>query len=253
MVTNGEEMMRREQIAVIVAGLLVVLAGCNPATEGLVKKTEASVQVGGVSPTEGDIGSVGSQLLDPSTRSLIHEYGRTIKEYAKAYGIDWRLVLAVIEAESGFQWDAESHKGAVGLMQLMPATSAELDARLDIEVLADPDDNIHGGVYYLRKLYDMFDGAEPSDRIMLTLAAYNAGVGRVYDAQLVGAYLHEDPTKWETVRDALPLLSKRYYTLHKNIWEEGRPKAGWFGNAGETVAYVGKTMECYDEYRLILN
>jgi len=138
-------------------------------------------------------------------------------------------------------------------MQLMPTTSEEIGRTLEVDVLAHPEDNIHGGVFYMGKLYSLFEGADPSNRLKLTLAAYNAGVGRVYDAQVVAAYLHEDPYSWEAVRDALPLLSKRYHTLHKNVWEGEKPKSGWFGNSKETVAYVEKTMEYYDEYRLVLN
>lgn len=199
-------------------------------------------------PTQIDL-----QLLDPETKAILGSYGSTIQSVSNEYGLDWRLVLAVIKQESRFAVDAESHKGATGLMQMMPSTVEEVGRKLEIEDMAHPMNNIRGGIYYLKKLYDLFEGTDESDRIQLTLAAYNAGIGRVYDAQELAAYLKDNPTKWQSVRDALPLLSKRYYTLHKNIWLQEKPKAGWFGNSRQTVAYVDKVMEYYDDYRLVLN
>jgi membrane-bound lytic murein transglycosylase F len=119
--------------------------------------------------------------------------------------------------------------------------------------MSHPASNIHGGVYYMKRLYNLFEGSDPSDRLKLTLAAYNAGLGRVYDARDIAAYLHEDPNTWESVRNALPLLSKRYYTLHRSVWEDARPSVGWFGNSRETLTYVDRIMDTYEEYQLVLN
>jgi len=59
--------------------------------------------------------------------------------------------------------------------------------------------------------------------------------------------------EWEGVKDALPLLSKRFYTLHRSVWGQDRPKSGWFGNAGQTLKYVDSVMDYYDDFRLALN
>ncbi len=191
----------------------------------------------------------------PDTEALriLRSYGPTIKSYSAEYGFDWRLILAIMKQESRFVPHAESHKGAAGLMQIMPATSVDVARVLEIKDMTHPKNNIRGGIYYLRWLYDLFGDAEEGDRIKLTLAAYNAGVRRVYDAQDVAAYLDENPTTWLAVRDALPLLSKRYYTLHRNVWPQEKPNAGWFGNSRETVRYVENIMDYYDEYRLLFN
>jgi len=229
---------------------------CSPVSENVVKKTSVD-NLGETGQPHGS--QDGSQmakesLVDPATRMIIRSYGPTIKKYAKQYGFDWRLILAVMKAESRFSHEAQSDKGATGFMQIMPVTSDEVGRVLEIEDMAHPKNNIHGGVYYLRKLYNLFEGAEPSDRIKLTLAAYNAGIGRVYDAQMLAAYFHDNPRKWDAIRDALPLLSKRFYTLHINVWGQEKPKvAGWFGSSKETLAYVERIMDYYDEYRLLLN
>ncbi len=93
-----------------------------------------------------------------------------IKEAAHRYAVSEDLVMAVIEVESRFDARAVSHRGARGLMQLMPATAASLGVRDAF----DPRDNIHGGVRHLRWLMDRFDHDLP-----VVLAAYNAGEGAV--------------------------------------------------------------------------
>ena len=108
-------------------------------------------------------------------------------------------------------------------------------------------------MYYLKTLYNLFEGLDEPDRTKLALAAYNAGIGRIYDAQDLAAYLQENPGNWQSIRDALPLLSRRYYTLHQNVWDQEKPRSGWFGNARETVAYVDNVIATYDNLRLLLN
>ncbi len=97
-------------------------------------------------------------------------YDEAIKEIALRYKVEPAIVKAVIRAESNFDPFAVSHKGAEGLMQLMPAT-AEM---LAVANAFDPVSNIEGGTKYLRYLLDKFNG-----NLKLTLAAYNAGEGAV--------------------------------------------------------------------------
>ncbi|WP_328986274.1 lytic transglycosylase domain-containing protein [Thiorhodovibrio winogradskyi] len=89
---------------------------------------------------------------------------------ARRHGIDPNLVHAVIRAESAYRPNAKSPAGACGLMQLMPATAR----RFGVRDIWDPEQNIRGGVAYLRFLLDRFDGD-----IRLALAGYNAGEGAV--------------------------------------------------------------------------
>jgi soluble lytic murein transglycosylase-like protein len=104
-------------------------------------------------------------------------YARNPKEFepiidscAAEYGVDKSLVKAVIHAESGYNPNAVSSKGAVGLMQLMPETARGLRVANSF----DPADNVRGGVRHLRFLLDTFRG-----NVRLALAAYNAGLSAV--------------------------------------------------------------------------
>ena len=105
------------------------------------------------------------------------QYGRNSEEFepiisqcATDYGVDRSLVKAVIHAESSYNPQAVSRKGARGLMQLMPGTAQDLKVVNSF----DPQDNIRGGVRYLRFLLDTFRGD-----VTLALAAYNAGLSKV--------------------------------------------------------------------------
>lgn len=98
------------------------------------------------------------------------EFNAIINSLSAEYGVDTALVKAVIHAESDYNPNAVSPKGARGLMQLMPRTAQDLKVCNTF----DPKDNIRGGVRYLRFLLDTFKGD-----VSLALAAYNAGLSRV--------------------------------------------------------------------------
>ena len=89
-----------------------------------------------------------------------------ISEYAKKYQIDFALIKAMIRAESGFNPQAVSRKGARGLMQLMPETAL----RMNVSNAFNPKENIEGGVRYFKYLLSLFN-----NDLRLSLAAYNAG------------------------------------------------------------------------------
>lgn len=235
---------------------LALIAGCTPFGEGILRKGDTSrTEAVAIEQTVEvqEKAAAEKPSLDLLTRATIRDYGPVIKTYSKRYGFDWRLILALIRQESRFSPQAVSHKGAFGLMQIMPVTCKEVSLVLGIENMALPQNNIRGGIFYLRTMYNRFEAADEAERLKLSLAAYNAGLGRVYDAQGVAAYFNESPYEWRSVRDALPLLSKRYYTLHRSVWNREKPRFGWFGDSEETIAYVESIMEYYDEYRLLLN
>ena len=99
------------------------------------------------------------------------KYDPVIWKAAERYGVDYALVKAVIKAESNFDRLAISRAGARGLMQLMPATANALGVNNSFQ----PEDNIQGGVRYLRYLLDLFKG-----NLHLALAGYNAGENAVF-------------------------------------------------------------------------
>ena len=109
-----------------------------------------------------------------ATRSAVTERARVyddlISEHSRSHGVRADLVRAVMQVESGFNPYARSPKGAMGLMQLMPATAKQYGVRNAF----NPADNVRAGVAYLRELLDRYQGNEE-----LALAAYNAGPGAV--------------------------------------------------------------------------
>jgi soluble lytic murein transglycosylase-like protein len=125
------------------------------------------------------------------------EIHRAIAWYAKKYRLDPALLRAVIKAESDFRQHAVSRKGAVGLMQLTPATAATLR----VSDVYDPIQNIRGGAKQLRHLLNLYQGDLP-----LALAAYNAGVHRVKD--------HKVPRIRETRAYVRKVL--RYYEMFRS-------------------------------------
>lgn len=94
------------------------------------------------------------------------DYQEIIRRSAERYGLDHKLINAVVRVESNFDEYAISRQGALGLMQLMPSTASQLGVYNPFS----PEQNIDGGVRYLKDLIERFDGD-----LRLALAAYNAG------------------------------------------------------------------------------
>lgn len=126
------------------------------------RERKASSPKAAVNPASG---ALGARTLANRAR-----YAPIIESAAHTYKVDPALLHAVILAESAYNPNAVSPKGATGLMQLMPGTAK----RYGVTDIYDPSANIHGGTRYLRDLLQMFN-----NNIHLALAAYNAGENAV--------------------------------------------------------------------------
>jgi hypothetical protein len=144
-------------------------------------------------------------------------YDRHIKIICMRYGVDPYLVKAIIKAESDFDHNAVSNKGAQGLMQLMPGTARDLNVVHPF----NPRENIEGGVRYLRMLLDSFNG-----NLILSLAAYNAGPNLVKRYQKI-------PAIPETIEYVKRVLA--YYRQYKGQ-DVGRISMPSSGNSQEVVS-----------------
>ena len=166
-------------------------------------------------------------------------YDDIIKKYAADLGWDWRMLAAVIYQESKFSINSRSHRGAQGLMQVMPQTARYYE----IDDLLDPEKNIMAGTSHLKRLQKLYSkcGMESIEQVKFTLAAYNAGEGRVADCRNFAASRQIDNNSWEEIVNLIPLMRE------DSILEEESVKLGKF-NGYETIAYIDSVMSLYNAF-----
>ncbi len=117
--------------------------------------------------------------------------------YATFYEFDWYLIAAQAFQESGFNQNLRSHANAVGIMQIKPSTARS--KIVNIPNITDIENNIHAGVKYLAFIRDYYFSKpeySPEDVINFSLAAYNAGPGRIKKLQRIAEQRGLDPYKW---------------------------------------------------------
>jgi membrane-bound lytic murein transglycosylase MltF len=151
------------------------------------------------------------------------------QKYGDKYDVDWVLMGAQGYQESQLNQAARSKVGAIGVMQVMPATGKELGVGNITEV----EPNIHAGVKYMRWMIDQYYGKEPMtklDKALFAFASYNAGAGRMSQLRKEAAKRGLDPNIW----------------FH-NVEYVAAEKIG-----AETVTYVGNIYKYYIAYNLIL-
>jgi len=105
------------------------------------------------------------------------------------------MVAALGNQESGLDQSKRSHRGAIGIMQLMPETARSLK----VGDITQAEPNVHGGFKYLRQIYDRHldtDGLDEQNRTLFAIAAYNAGSGRIASLRAEAAQKGLDPNVW---------------------------------------------------------
>jgi membrane-bound lytic murein transglycosylase MltF len=151
------------------------------------------------------------------------------QKYGDKYGVDWLLMAAQGYQESQLDQSARSPVGAIGVMQIMPATGKDMD----VGDITQAEPNINAGVKYMRYMIDQFFENEPMtklDKALFAFASYNAGPGRVAQLRKEAAKRGLDPNIW---------FHNVEYVAAEKIGEE-------------TVTYVANIYKYYVAYRLIL-
>jgi membrane-bound lytic murein transglycosylase F len=154
--------------------------------------------------------------------NIISPYDDLFKKYAKELGWDWRLLAALVYQESKFSISSCSHRGASGLMQVMPKTGSTYN----ITDLTDPEQNLIAGTSQIKRLQKLYRKANMTkdERIHFILAAYNAGEGRIKDCRSLARAKGLDPNVWANVVKVIP--QSKF-------------------NGKETIAYVESVMNIY--------
>jgi membrane-bound lytic murein transglycosylase MltF len=152
------------------------------------------------------------------------------RKYSEQYSMDYLLMAAQGYQESQLNQEARSHVGAIGVMQVMPATGKELN----VGDITKTEPNIHAGVKYMRRTMDAYFKDEPIDdlnKALLTFASYNAGPGRIRQLRREAAKQGLDPNVW-----------------FGNVEQIASERIG-----RETVTYVANIYKYYIAYRLVLD
>ena len=168
------------------------------------------------------------QAVSPAGMKRFEQTEEEFHKYSEKYGMDYLLMMAVGYQESGLNQHAKSSVGAIGVMQLMPRTGAEMK----VGDIHKEDANIHAGIKYFRSMMDELYASEPMDdlnKVLFTLAAYNCGPERVKALRAEAAQKALDPNVW--------LNNVEVIAAHRI--------------GAETVNYVSNIYKYYVAYKLI--
>ncbi|MBH8579786.1 membrane-bound lytic murein transglycosylase MltF [Bisbaumannia pacifica] len=177
---------------------------------------------------------VGARRFIRQTREVLPDYAPLFRAAARETSFDWKLLAALGYQESHWDPRATSPTGVRGLMMLTLPTADEMG----VADRLDPAQSVDGGARYLRGLMERLpESIEEPDRLWMALAAYNVGLGHLYDARRIAEQRGGDPDRWADVREALPLLQKReWYSQTRYGYARG----------GEPVIYVRNIRRYYE-------
>lgn len=166
--------------------------------------------------TDTPMGKPAIKLKKTGKASKTEDVHSIIVKKADKYRLDPKLINALITAESAFDTRAISHKGAMGLMQLMPGTAKDLGVRNPF----NPEENIEGGTRYLKYLIEKYDGD-----LTRALAAYNAGPKRVETSSTLPSetkkYIRKIYSLYTGER-RLSLTTKKEAVIYRIILDDGQ-------------------------------
>src|SRR5690554_2093742 len=177
---------------------------------------------------------VGARVFIEHVNKLLPRYTELFREAARNTGFDWKLLAALGYQESHWDPEATSPTGVRGLMMLTLPTAEEMG----VSDRLDPVQSIQGGAGYLRQIKDRLpESIQGENRLYMAMAAYNVGLGHLYDARRIAEELGGNPDLWEDVREALPLLQQREW--------HSKTRHG-YARGGEPVIYVRNIRRYYE-------
>lgn len=174
----------------------------------------------------------------PSPHTRLSHHDSQIEKVSETHQIDWRLTAALISVESSFNARAKSKAGAIGLMQVMPAVYREQKTPVEYH----PEINMNVGLTHFKNLYGRIRADTVHDRMLMAFAAYNAGIGHLYDAQRIAKAKKLNPYVWQDLAKVYPMLETAYvYKSMPHGYCQGR----------SVVAYVKKVARQYEQFQKI--
>ena len=165
-------------------------------------------------------------------------FDHIVRPLAEQAGLDWRLVVAQMYQESGFDPDRVSFAGAKGLLQVLPRTATELG--VDPAKLADPEVGIAAGIGYLAWTQERFPDLPVGEQLWFALGAYNAGAGHIRDGRRLARRLNLDGSLWfDNVERAMLKLAEPEYA---------RESVYGYVRGTEVTRYVREIRDRYGAY-----
>lgn len=174
-------------------------------------------------------------------KSHLPKYRGVFKSAAAKYKVSWTLLAAQAYQESHWRANAKSPTGVRGMMMLTRTTAKELG----INNRLDPTLSIMGGANYLNKLRKRLpESVTEPDRTWLALAAYNVGMGHIWDARKLAKKLDKNPDLWQELAEVLPLLTKKkYYKKLKHGYARGFEPVNYVKNIRDYQDMLEKIMK----------
>ena len=198
----------------------------------------------GCSGTRQAIASVAptAEQVEIASRGQISPYDPLLRQAAEEAGMDWRFLAAIACQESRFDPHARSHRGALGLMQVMESVAT--DFGVPAEQLIDPKVNISMAVRLIQRIERTLRfGSRTSedDRLRIILACYNAGMGHIIDARRLAVKHGVNHNSWNRLSEYVSIKGSPEWVDDEAV------RSGAFDGT-ETLQFVDKVMARYAEY-----